>query len=76
MTNTNYISSIVKIVESPRQKLVNKIIPMTEFRVQLPQLKNNHIIKLVFWGNLAKDVIHYYKLKAQSINVTASPSRL
>nr|YP_010283415.1 hypothetical protein MKU43_pgp091 [Bacillaria paxillifer]ULD16534.1 hypothetical protein [Bacillaria paxillifer] len=62
MADTNYISGIVKILENPKQKLVNKTIPVTEFRVQLPQFKNNTIVNLVFWGNLGKDVTNYYKL--------------
>ncbi len=61
MTNTNYISAMVKILERPKQTLINKTIPVTEFRVQLPQFKNNYIVDLVFWGNLGKDIINYYK---------------
>ena len=62
MANTNYISGIVKILENPKQILVNEAIPVTEFRVQLPQIRKNCILDLVFWGTLGKDVISYYKL--------------
>ena len=61
MSSTSLISGIVKILENPRQKLINKTIPVTEFRVQFPQTDNNEIINLIFWGNLGKDVINYYK---------------
>ena len=62
MSNTNLISGIVKILENPKQKLINKTIPVTEFRVQFPQSDNDEIIDLIFWGNLGKDVISYYKI--------------
>jgi single-stranded DNA-binding protein len=62
MVDTNYISGIVKILENPRQIFFNTTIPVTEFRVQLPQIRNNRIITLVFWGNLARDVTNYYKI--------------
>jgi single-stranded DNA-binding protein len=62
MGDTNYIGSIVKILESPNQKLFNNTIPITQFRVQLPQIRNNTIVTLNFWGNLANDVANYYKI--------------
>lgn len=64
MTDTNYIGCIVKILEIPRQTLVQKNIVTTKFRVQLPQIRNQSttIAKLTFWGNLARDVLEYYKV--------------
>ena len=62
MTDTNYISSIVKILENPKQTLFKNTILVTEFRVQLPQVGNNIIVDLVVWDKLGKDVINYYKL--------------
>ena len=62
MGDTNYIGGIVKIVESPNQKLFNNNIPITKFRAQLPQVRNNTIVTLSFWGNLANDVANYYKI--------------
>jgi len=35
---------------------------VTEFRVQLPQVRNTTIVHLIFWGNLARDVETYYKI--------------
>jgi len=64
MTDTNYIGCIVKILETPKQKIVTNKIVTTEFRVQLPQIRNQTttIAKLTFWGNLARDVVEYYKV--------------
>ena len=62
MADTNYVGSIVKIVENPRQTVVKDKITTTEFRVQLPQVRNTRVVKLVFWGNLARDVANYYQV--------------
>jgi single-stranded DNA-binding protein len=62
MGDTNYIGSIVRIVESPNQTLFNNTIPITKFRAQLPEAKNNTIVTLSFWGNLGNDVANYYKI--------------
>jgi len=62
MADTNYVGSIVKILEKPRQTVVKDKITTTEFRVQLPQVRNSRVIKLVFWGNLARDVANYYQV--------------
>ena len=61
MVDTNYISSIVKILESPNKILFNNTVLVTKFRVQFPQIKNSQIVNLIFWGNLADDVTNYYK---------------
>ena len=62
MGDTNYISSIVKILETPNQKISKNNIAITKFRVQLPQNRKVGIIHLIFWGNLAHDVNNYYKI--------------
>jgi single-stranded DNA-binding protein len=62
MSDTNYIGGIVKILEVPKQKFLNNTIAVTEFRVQLPQVRNTTIVHLIFWGNLARDVATYYKI--------------
>jgi single-stranded DNA-binding protein len=36
-------------------------ISITEFRVQLPQIRNTRIVNVIFWGTLARDVAKYYK---------------
>ena len=62
MVDTNYLGSIVKILENPKQRVVKNKITTTEFRVQLPQVRNTQIVNLVFWGNLARDVANYYQV--------------
>ena len=62
MADTNYVGSIVKILEKPRQTIVKDKIATTEFRVQLPQVRNSRVINLVFWGKLARDVASYYQV--------------
>jgi|AntRauTorckE5430_2_1112549.scaffolds.fasta_scaffold213365_1 single-stranded DNA-binding protein len=62
MSDTNYIGSVVKILEIPKQKFLANNNAVTEFRVELPQVRNTTIVHLVFWGNLARDVATYYKI--------------
>ena len=62
MVDTNYISSIVKILESPNKISFNNTILVTEFKVQFPQTQNSRIVNLIFWGNLADNVSNYYKV--------------
>ena len=64
MGDTNSIVSIVKILEIPKQNKVLNDILITEFRVQFPQVRKNKtdIISLTLWGNLAHDIIQYYRV--------------
>lgn len=62
MGDTNYFASVVKILEKPIQTVVNDRIVITEFRAQLAQIRNTRIVNLVFWGNLASDVVNYYNV--------------
>ena len=62
MGDTNMFGGIVKILETPRQKIFNTNTPVTRFRVQFPQIRNNSVVYLTFWGNLARDVVNYYKI--------------
>jgi plasmid maintenance system antidote protein VapI len=48
MGDTNYLASIIKILEKPIQTVINDKIITTEFRVQLAQVRNTRIVKLVF----------------------------
>ena len=58
----NYIESIVKILESPKYKKVNKDNNTIELLTQLPKTRNgSQIIKLVFQNNLTYDIINYYE---------------
>ena len=62
MINTNYVGSIVKILENPSQTVFNNTISVTKFRVQFPQFRNTRIVNLIFWGNLASDITKYYRI--------------
>jgi single-stranded DNA-binding protein len=62
MGDINSISGLVKILENPKQKVLNNNILVTHFRVQFPQVRNNSIVHLKFWGKLARDVATYYKI--------------
>ena len=62
MGDMNYIGGLVKILEFPKQKIINSNILVTHLRVQFPQVRKNCIVNLTFWGNLAHDVAMYYKM--------------
>ena len=62
MTDTNYFSGIVKILETPKQYLINDRTQVTRFRVELSQKRKNTIVYLIFWGNLAHEVKKFYKV--------------
>lgn len=57
----NYMGAIVKILETPKQKLINSNTLVIKFRAQLPQVRKSRIVKLVIWGKLARAVLDYYK---------------
>ena len=60
MSDTNYIAAIVKILESPKTKMVKNNILVTKFRAQLPQIRKTRVVDIIVWGNLAKDIAKYY----------------
>ena len=62
MNDTNYISSIVKIIENSKETIINDNISVTRFRVQIPQVRNNTIVNITLWGNLGKDIANYYQV--------------
>ena len=62
MGDTNYIGSIVKILEKPVQTVIDGKIIRTDFRVQLSQVRNIQIVSLVFWGNLGQNIINNCQL--------------
>ena len=62
MVNTNYLISLVRILENPSKNFFNDNILFTRFRAQLPQSQNNQIINLICWDNLAFNVNQYYQM--------------
>jgi hypothetical protein len=61
VVDTNYISSIVKILENPIKIYSNESIYVTKFRVQLPEYRDKIIINVSCWGQLGENVFNYYK---------------
>ena len=62
MGDTNYFSTIVKILENPQQKVLKNKFSVTVFRAELPQIRNNKIVNVRFWGNLGNEVKNYYQI--------------
>ena len=60
MSDTNYFSGIVKIIETPKQSFVNNTTAITTFRVELPQSRKNKLISVIFWGKLGGEVKGFY----------------
>ena len=58
----NYFGGSIKVLETPKQKLIKKNISITKFRCQLPQSRTNKIVTAIFWGSLSQDIINYYKV--------------
>jgi hypothetical protein len=62
MTDMSSVGGVVKILESPKHKIFKDNISTTFFRVQFPQARKASVVHLKFWGNLANDVLNYYKV--------------
>ena len=62
MSDTNYFSGIIKILENPTQSFINDKTLKTTIRAEIPQIRKNKIISLVFWGNLANEINNYYQI--------------
>ena len=62
MGDINYVGSVVKILEKPVQQVISDKIVRTHFRAQLVQVRNSQIADLIFWGNLARDIMNNYQI--------------
>nr|QYB19316.1 hypothetical chloroplast RF41 [Climaconeis cf. scalaris] len=62
MISTNYVGSVVKILEIPRRKILKNNIIITQFRVQFPQVRKTSIVSIILWGSLSWDILNYYKI--------------
>jgi hypothetical protein len=62
MGNTNYIAATVKLLECPRKKVLPNQTFMTDCRACLPQVKQNKVIYLSFWGKLAQESLTHYQV--------------
>ena len=55
MANMNYFSGVVKILETPKPKILSNKQTVIQCRVQLPQVRGNRVVKLNVWGWFAKN---------------------
>jgi hypothetical protein len=65
MGDINYIGGIVRLLEIPVIELNKTQIPYTKFRVQLSQLRikqSKTILTVFVSGNLANDIVKYYRI--------------
>lgn len=62
MGDTNYIGSVVKILEKPIQTVISEKIVRTHFRAQLVEVRNLQIVYLVLWGNLSTAILNNYQV--------------
>ena len=62
MNSINYIGTVTRILENPRQKILDNNLLVTIVRAQLPQIRSSNIVTLIFFGNLAQDVPNYYRV--------------
>mgnify|MGYP001794391038 CR=1 FL=1 len=60
MKDTNYISSVVRMLDNPKQLLINDSLLRTTCRAQLPGFDRSQFVTLTFWGNRAIDTLKYY----------------
>jgi len=61
----NYISLIVKLIGKPEQSFFDDNISVTEVMAKFSQVQKNRndiVIKLCIWGNLAYDMVQYYQI--------------
>ena len=62
MGDTNYFSGIVKLLENPTQSFIKNQTLTTTCQVEIPQIRQNKSVLLVFWGSLAQEVKNYYQI--------------
>ena len=73
MSDITYIQGIIKILETPKQELINNDIIFVKFRAQLASVRKFQVVKVIFWGNLAKDIVSFYKIN-QYLLIEGYPS--
>ena len=73
MTDITCIEGIVKILETPKQLLLDNNIVFVKFRAQLASVRKPQIVIIQCWGNLAKNVVSSYKIN-QYLLIEGYPS--
>jgi len=62
MGDTNYLSGVIRIIETPKHRFLNNNNLVASCRVELPAFRSTQIVQLECWGNVAKDFVKYYKI--------------
>ncbi len=62
MADLNYFNGVVRILEVPREKILNDKFSILKCRVQLPQTKSTRVVTLNVWSRLAKDLLKSYNV--------------
>jgi len=78
MSDITYIEGIIKILETPKQESINQEsinndIIFVKFRAQLASVRKPQIVQVIFWGNLAQDIVSFYKIN-QYLLIEGYPS--
>ena len=73
MSDITYIQGIIKILETPKQESINNEIIFVKFRAQLASVRKLQIVRVIFWGNLAQDIVSFYKIN-QYLLIEGYPS--
>ena len=60
MADLNYFNGVVRILEVPKEKILNDKFSILKCRVQLPQIRSNRVVMLNVWSRLAKDLLKSY----------------
>ena len=61
----NYINCVVRFFEIPTIELYQNEIPWTRFKVEIAPARNrpnDTIVEAIVWGDLAYDLIKYYRI--------------
>jgi len=62
MSETSYITTVVKLLEVPECKVIHGKYQILECRAQLPQRRQKSFITLRFWGQIAYESAKYYQM--------------
>ena len=73
MSDITYIQGIIKILETPKEESINNDIIFVKFRAQLASIRKFQIVTVIFWGNLAQDIVSSYKIN-QYLLIEGYPS--
>ena len=73
MSDISYIQGIIKVLETPQQTSIDNDLVFVRFRAQLASVRKFQIVQVIFWGNLAQDIVSSYKIN-QYLLIEGYPS--